>query len=79
MKKSANEDVKKQLPNLRNDSPWYGNTLVWYFELALVQFDEVLSLCNCENFMDIRNDLVRLELVDMFLTSKCNADLDKVC
>ena len=79
MKKSANEDVKKQLPNLRNDSPWYSNTLVWYFELALVQFDEVLSLCNCENFMDIKNDLVRLELVDMFLTSKCNADLDKVC
>ena len=79
MKKSANEDVKKKLPNLRHDSPWYTNTLVWYFELALVQFDEVLSLCNCENFMDIKNDLVRLELVDMFLTSKCNADLDKVC
>jgi len=79
MNHSANEDIKKKVPNMRNDSPWFSGTLVRFFELALMQFDEVLSLCKCEHFMDIKNDLVRFDLIDMFLTSKCNEDLNKVC
>ena len=77
IKSSANE--KKKVPNLKSESPWYSDELVWYFELALQQFDEVLTLCKSEKFMDINNDLVRFDLVDMFLTSKCNADLAEVC
>ena len=77
IKSSANE--KKKVPNLKSESTWYSDELIWYFELALQQFDEVLSLCKCQKFMDINNDLVRFDLVDMFLTSKCNTDLDEVC